>query len=164
MNVVYCANGHYVGLFNLRPSGWQDVLRAIAEEEREDAPHRAKYCATCGAKNLTACEHCGELLRPLTRMGGRPSYCTSCAKPLPWTEVALASAKEYTDELTELSAEDRETLKHSFDDLSVDTSRTPLAATRFKRILAKIAPAAGETLSKIAVEFASNAAKHLMGW
>jgi hypothetical protein len=164
MNVVYCTNGHYISLVNTRASNWQDVLRLAAENEREDAPHRAKYCATCGAKKISACEHCGELLKPLSSIGGRPSYCTGCSKPLPWTEVALASAKEYTDELAELSTEDKNALKSSFDDLSTDTARTPLAATRFKRIIAKVGPAAADALSKIAVDFATAAAKHMLGW
>jgi hypothetical protein len=54
-------------------------------------------------------------------------------------------------------------LKASFADLTVDTPRTPLAASRYKRIVSKLAPVAGDTLQKIVIEFVTNTAKSLMG-
>jgi hypothetical protein len=163
MNVVYCINGHFVAVFNQAARSWHEVQRIAREEERDDAPHLANFCASCGAKNLSACEHCKTLMRPLNRLGGRPSYCVECAKPFPWTEIALATAKEYTDELEGLSSEDKNTLKQSFDDLTTDTARTPLAASRFKRIFSKVAPAAGEALMKIFVSVVTDAAKKEIG-
>jgi hypothetical protein len=44
------------------------------------------------------------------------------------------------DELDELSPDDKELLKGSLDDLVADTPRTPLAATRFKKLVAKLGP------------------------
>jgi hypothetical protein len=48
--------------------------------------------------------------------------------------VALQAASEYTDELQGLSDGDKTSLKNSFGDLTVDSPRTALAASRFKRI------------------------------
>lgn len=72
-------------------------------------------------------------------------------------------AKEYTDELEELSADEKTNLKQTFEYLVADTSHTPLAANRFKRIVAKLAPAAQDILTKIIVEVATQAAKTGMG-
>lgn len=149
MNTVYCTNGHYIGAYNKGGRSWQAVVSAMAEEEREDAPHRAKFCATCGAKNLSACEHCDAPIRPVIHGRGRPSYCVECAEPFPWTAIALAAAKEYTDELDTLTDEDKALLKDSFADLTVDTARTPLAASRFKKMVAKAGPVADDALIQI---------------
>ena len=163
MNVVYCTRGHYVATYNMAARSWQGVLRVAAEEERGDAPHHAKHCAACGSKNLRVCEHCETPMRPLTRSGGRPSYCFECAEPFPWTANALATAEEYTDELDTLTDEDKVVLKESFADLTIDTVRTPLAASRYNRIVSKLAPFARETLQKIIVEVITNSAKKIMG-
>jgi hypothetical protein len=93
----------------------------------------------------------------------RPSYCGDCGKPHPWTTIALATANEYTDELEGLSTEDKTTLKGTFVDLTVDSPRTGLAASRFKRIVNTIAPTAKDILTKIIVEVATQAAKTGMG-
>jgi len=85
-------------------------------------------------------------------------------KPFPWTETALAAAREYTDDLDELSAEEKATLKGTFDDLAVDTARTPLAANRFKKFMTKVGPVAADVLQKIIETVATEAAKKAMGF
>lgn len=57
MNVVYCRNGYYIASYNRTAQSWQGVLIRVAEEERDDAPHKAKFCGICGAANLVTCEH-----------------------------------------------------------------------------------------------------------
>lgn len=73
--------------------------------------------------------------------------------------MALSAAKEYTDDLDQLSAGDKTALKATFDDLISDTARTPLAANRFKKLITKLGPVAGDALIKLAVNFATEAAK-----
>jgi hypothetical protein len=77
--------------------------------------------------------------------------------------MALFAAKEYTDDLDQLSAEEKKQLKATFDDLTSDTARTPLAANRFKKFVSKIGPVAGDVLTKIIVDFATEAVKKYMG-
>lgn len=98
----------------------------------------------------------------MDRPGVKPAYCGGCGKPYPWTEAALATAKEFADEL-DLEPDDKEKLKATFDDLTVDTPRTGLAAHRFKAFVRKIGPAAGDVLTKIMVNVATEAAKKGMG-
>jgi hypothetical protein len=65
-------------------------------------------------------------------------------KPYPWTAMALRAAKEYTDQTKALSLEDKADLTQSFDDLTMDTPRTPVAASRFKRILGSASGSKGD--------------------
>jgi len=91
-----------------------------------------------------------------------PSYCPNCGKPYSWTLEAIAAARDYADEL-ELSDEDKTSLKNTFADLTADTARTPLAATRFKKLIEKVGPAVGDGLIKIIVTIATEAAKKGIG-
>jgi len=98
--------------------------------------------------------------------GGRfkpPNYCGECGNPFPWTAAALSAASEYTDELEQLTQEEKDTLKNTLTDLTTDTSRTPLAASRFKTVIRKIGPVAGNTLQKIIENVLSEAAKRAIG-
>jgi len=96
-------------------------------------------------------------------VGSRPGYCGGCGKPFPWTETAVSAAKEYTDELDQLSPEEKTMLKGTFDDLTIDTARTPLAANRFKKLMNKIGPNAAGVLSKIVETVMTEAVKKMMG-
>jgi hypothetical protein len=122
------------------------------------------FCSKCGAKVVDNCASCGRAIRGAVRsdriVGGYtcPSYCQDCGKPFPWTEGALAAAKEYADEL-DLNADDKETLKSSIDELTSDTARTPLAASRFRKFMAKVTPEAGKALLQIVVSVATEEAK-----
>jgi hypothetical protein len=163
---IYCRNGHFNGYMpDPNPSydgekalhGWQVPL-----VEKELA--RRAFCPTCGLANVFECQHCEAAIESdEERAPERPAYCSSCGKPFPWTETALAAAMEYTDELDELSTEDKAALKATLNDLTADTPRTELAATRFKKFVRKVAPAAGETLTKIMVNVFTEAAKKMMG-
>jgi hypothetical protein len=86
-----------------------------------------------------------------------------CGNPFPWTETALAAAREYTDDLDQLDNDEKTSLKETFADLTVDTARTPLAASRFKKFVTKVGPVAGEVLRKIVETIATEAAKKSIG-
>lgn len=93
----------------------------------------------------------------------RPSYCGGCGKPFPWTETALAAAKECADELEDLSPEEKLALKGTFEDLTSDTPRTQIAASRFNGFMKKVGPVAAGTLKQIVVSIATETAKKWMG-
>jgi hypothetical protein len=141
-----CMNGHRVNSYS-----------------RTVSKYNSKFCTECGIAVIDSCQQCGGLIRggSLGRVVGRfkvPAYCQHCGKPFPWTDAALTAAKEYADEL-DLNADEKEQLKSSIDDLTSDTARTPLAASRFKRFMSKATPEAGKALLQIVVSVATEEAK-----
>lgn len=158
-NGMYCSNGHFQGLVvpGSHPVGPAYYLTDESLGGLQNAP---RFCPDCGARTIVACSHCQH---PIQVSGVRHSFCGECGAPYPWTETALVAAKEYADELDMLSADEKATLKKSFDDLTADTPRTPVAATRLKKIVAQAGPVAGKVLSKIIVNFATEAAMKLTG-
>jgi len=120
-------------------------------------------CPKCGMANINGCPHCKATIESdLESPSERPSYCVSCGKPFPWTETALTIAQEFTDELEELSTEDKTTLKGTFNDLIVYNPGTEVAVTRFKSIVKKAGSDAREVLTKIFVDLASETIAKLL--
>ena len=162
VRVTYCLNGHRVSRDEptriSRPS-MTELVRMIERDRVESYGPRQKFCDECGAKTLNACEKCHEAIRG----AWKPAYCGSCGNPFPWTESALEVAKDYADELEELTPAEKATLKASIDDLTIDTPRTEYAAHRFKKLMAKVGPVAGELFKKVVVEVGTEAAKKWTG-
>ena len=130
---------------------------------------RKSFCEDCGAPTIDQCQACGWPISgpgPNSWMGRPfkpPNYCGECGSPFPWTETALAAAKEYTDDLEELSPEEKDALKSTFPDLTSDTARTPLAVSRFKKFTSKIGPVASSILQKIIETVLTEAVKKSIG-
>jgi hypothetical protein len=165
-NAIYCRNGHFNGLV---PERDLSLIHAGAYHDWQEKQIREKlarlaFCPQCGAENLRGCLHCGtKTICPAEYASERPSYCCACGTPFSWTEIALATAREYTDELEQLSAEDKAALKATFADLTTDTPRTGLAASRFVKIISKISAPLGEMLKKIIVDVVTEAVKKAWG-
>jgi hypothetical protein len=134
------------------------------------------FCSTCGVKTITTCQKCQDEIRGLSRYarprdtmhGGniaptyvRPAYCPNCGEPYPWTDTALEAAADLASEI-ELSESDATALKATFADLVHDTPQTTVAASRFRRIIAKAGPMAAEGFKTILVNVVTEAAKKLM--
>lgn len=161
MHATYCLNGHYVGNTEATNPRYRAAAHRLSQFAPIDAQQPAAFCKQCGKKTISECQSCQARIETL-HMGVRPDYCGNCGKPYPWTELALATAKEYTDTL-DLSQEDKDALKGTFDDLTTDTPRTPMATNRFMKYLGQIGPAAGDVLKKTLVEFMTAAAKSMAG-
>lgn len=135
----------------------------------EDFPdHRSDYCPACGEKTIHACTNCNVPIRGHLRgafgTGNEPvkPYCHNCGKPFPWTERALAAAKELAEE-SALSEADQQILTESIRGMTSDTANTPLAASRFKKLVAKAGPVVGEAIRKTIVDVISESAKKMAG-
>src|ERR1700677_3622724 len=84
---------------------------------KEFPQFRKSFCEDCGAATISQCQTCGwpgAGLGPNSWMGGGgpyrpPRFCGECGTPFPWTEKALSAAKEYTDDLAQLSAKEKDT-------------------------------------------------------
>jgi len=151
-----CINGHVINS--------QSVSRP---------DHNSDFCDKCGAATITECQNCNKPIRGIyhspyhlissdvTSFALR-SFCPECGKAYPWTETRLKAAKELSDELENLSPEEREILKKSLDDIVWDTPQTPVAATRFKRLVAKAGPVVADSFRKILVDVLSETAKKII--
>lgn len=132
-----------------------------------------KFCDKCGAKTITACQKCNaqifgkyEVPEVIDLTGARfptPAYCPNCGTPYPWTEKGLEAARELTGELEGLTEGEKALLAKDLDDIIADTPRTPVAATRWKKALAKVGKETAHALREILIDIASETAKKQLG-
>jgi len=79
--------------------------------------------------------------------------------PYPWTKLKLQAAHELAQEIENISDEDRIILQQSIDELVKDTPLSPLAITRFKKIMLKVGQTTAEVFREILIDVLSEAAK-----
>ena len=141
---------------------WYDVMQVcqnghkITDPLKTEPQYGKQYCTNCGAPTTSTCEACKVEIQgwhhgSFTTSGPDiPSFCHACGQPYPWTQSRLKAARELAEEVEGLSESERESLKASLDDLVRDTPRTGLAATRFKRLVAKSGKGAAALRANIA--------------
>jgi hypothetical protein len=138
---------------------------------RRTPVHNAAYCPACGAATTTMCarKQCqkpipGWYWGPVSR--GRyetPRFCDGCGWPYPWTSATLKAAREMAAELEGLTPKEREALARSLDDLVKDSPQTTLAATRFKKLVAKATTdGAAAAFKQLLVRAVTEGAKQLL--
>ena len=128
---------------------------------------RQSFCDKCGSPTIVECAACnkpirGEYFTPDVFSLGEltaPAFCLHCGRAFPWTQARLDAARALADETDGLNEEERALLKKSLDDLVRDTPNTPLAAQRFKRLVAKTGKGVADTFHKVLVDVLSEAAK-----
>lgn len=154
-----------------KPENWYDTAQIctnghVINEQLKSSPHiKKKFCDRCGAPTITKCQYCRFTIKGTYHFGSnisswvRPSFCPDCGKPYPWTEAALKAAQEYSDELENLSPEERDLLKKSIDDIVRETPQATVAVSRFKRLVAKAGPVAADMYREILLPLLSEAVK-----
>ena len=132
----------------------------------EDLPqYSSDHCSDCGASTITACPSCDVSIRGYVRGSMSfaeyvvPKFCSACGEPYPWTASALEAAKAMAEEIGGLSEDERSALSASLEDLVRDTPRSPVAAMRFKRYLAKAGTSAASAFKDILIGVISESAK-----
>ncbi|MBA7708170.1 hypothetical protein ES703_117062 [subsurface metagenome] len=153
---------------------WYDTAQIctnghVINEQLVSSPHiNKKFCDKCGTPTITNCQYCRATIKgayhfgPNTSSWKRPSFCPDCGKPYPWTEAKLKAAQELSDELANLSLEERSMLKKSLDDIIRDTPQTTVAANRFKKLVAKAGKVAADGFRDILVDVLSETAKKII--
>jgi hypothetical protein len=146
-----CKNGHVVN----------DCAGTMPEF---NSPH----CSQCGQETISTCPKCKTAIRGMYHSSGvivgggtrpAPPFCFQCGSPYPWTESRLSAAREYLRELDRLTENEKGVVSRSLDDLVRDTPNTPVAALRFKTMLAKVGSAAADGLKSILVDITVESAK-----
>ncbi len=132
---------------------------------------RATYCERCGAQTITQCPHCNAMIRGWYHVPGvisaapyiPPAFCHECGNPFPWTERAREAAKEIARDSKALSEAEVEELDGAIRDLSADSSRTPLAVSRFRKLTAKMGTEGAGLVRAVIAGVISAAAKSALG-
>jgi hypothetical protein len=155
--VAYCRKGHLVALVQrIRVPGGFSLIWVRSQSGIRIGVRAPDFCYECGAPILQECEQCSA---PIA-LGAK--YCGGCGEALPWTEEALNAAREYTDEIDDLSQEEKTELKNTFSDLTIETARTPLALSRFQRYMKRLGPTVGKTLHEILIEVTAETVKRTL--
>lgn len=131
------------------------------------------FCQRCGAPTVTACGHCSEALRGryfstdrMTLVGNGysiPKHCFNCGKAFPWTQRALDEIAELARDEGGIDEDDTARLIEAVESLSSDGQPDAVAASRFKKIVAKAGGPTGKAIEQIAVQVISAAAKATLG-
>jgi len=155
---------------------WYDTAQicinghVINSMTRFASQRNSSFCQKCGAPTITNCQECGDDIRGYYHVSGvidlgsnyiLPSFCQNCGKPYPWTAAKLKEAQEFSDELDNLSLEEREILKKSIDDIIRDRNTT-VSANRYKMFAAKAGKSAADGLWFIIRDLVSETAKKII--
>jgi len=150
-----CMNGHVItSILNAHPI------------------HSQKYCSQCGALTISTCPKCNKAIRgsyyhpdwsqDYDGIYKKPGFCHNCGTAYPWMESKLKAARDLSDELENLTPDERDLLKKSLDDIVRDTPQTTVAALQFKKLAAKAGSIAASALRDILVDIVSEAAKKVI--
>lgn len=74
----------------------------------------------------------------------------------------LRAARKLTNQLADLSEEEKETLKNTLDDIVRGTPKTNLAAGIFGKIIQRIGPDAAQSLKSILISITTQEAKDII--
>lgn len=129
-----------------------------------------KFCSKCGSKTITMCPTCNTNIRGMEdfdvpTIGAKyelPSYCPECGTPYPWTQSKLDAMKELIDFDDELSSEEKSYMSNNIKDLTVDTPKTKVVATKFNVFLHKAGSVTASAIRDILVDIASETAKKII--
>jgi hypothetical protein len=116
-----------------------------------------KFCADCGAKTMSKCLGCGVFIQYNdARVHYVPNYCTECGEPFPWVTTALEELDRVTDEATELTAQDKASLKRAYPELTKNTAKTRGAFETLKALYVKFSPSAMAVLKPVLISVATD--------
>jgi len=137
-----------------------------------DPTRSQKYCSQCGALTITTCPKCNNQIRgsyydpawgqDYEGSYKKPGFCHNCGTAYPWMDSKLKAARDLSDELDNLTQDERDLLKKSLDDIVRDTPQTTVSALRFKKLATKASSIAASALKDILVDIASEAAKKVI--
>jgi hypothetical protein len=156
---------------------WYDVAQIclnghVVNEKSKEFPERnKKFCDQCGAVTITACQKCGAAIPGYYHEPGiirpelaytPPAFCPHCGAGFSWIESRLQIGRELAQELEGLSAEEKETLIKSLDEIVKDTPRTTLACIHLKKLFDKAGQGTDALFKEIFNDFISKTAKKLL--
>lgn len=129
-----------------------------------------KYCSNCGAKTISSCPSCNTPIRGKYNADNvvilqdykAPSYCFSCGKPFPWTQSRIDAIAELIEFDNQLSKDEKLYISNNVNELTIDTPKTKVVATKVKFYLSEAATATADAIKDILVEIISESAKKII--
>lgn len=148
----------------------------VVNEATRSAPDlSSKFCKKCGQPTIEQCPSCAAQIKgrnhalgthgtpstSSTRESRVPLYCYNCGKYYPWTQTTLDTAKELLSE-EDLTPEDKAKIAESLPDIITQTPRTPLAATRIRKVVDKMSGVGKEGFEQLLSDITTESAKRLI--
>lgn len=128
-----------------------------------------EYCPQCGTRVITTCQECNEPIKGWLESEGmiylgkrtkeKPSYCSKCGKPFPWTKSILESAAELISLDEELTESDKSLIKSAMPDLLVETPKTKVAEAKFKKVFNNASTFLKDSMYNLLVDVLSESVK-----
>jgi hypothetical protein len=126
-----------------------------------------EFCEICGEKTLSTCPKCNAGIRGSYWSPGivsvhkyhPPNHCRACGAPFPWTQRAIEAAIALSVESGGLQGEDADKFAAAVKDLVIESPQTPLAASRFKKLVAKAGKETAGAIRDVLVDIVSETAK-----
>jgi hypothetical protein len=160
-----------------RRERWTDVAQIcgnghlINDASGARPDNNEKFCTRCGAAVIDRCPSCEHLIRgsrvlgssPIPgSMGLVPMFCCNCGQPFPWTNVGLTAAREVLDADPTLSRTEKDAAVQDLEDVARGTPRAPVAASRFREMLSKVATGTASSMRELGVSLLSETAKRMI--
>jgi hypothetical protein len=144
-----CLNGHVVN-----------------EYARSQPRSNQDFCARCGERTITQCQHCNTEIQGRYRVPGviggqyhRPSFCYKCGTPFPWTVTGIEAALELASTAESLTEADKAELSKAIDDLVKNTPRAGVAEAKFKSLMKRSGRKLAEGLKSVLIDIVSETVK-----
>jgi hypothetical protein len=125
-----------------------------------------KFCEKCGEATVRNCPVCNDIIRGnvnfqtgrSTVIKSPPHFCHNCGKAYPWTERALATAKELVELSTAIKESEKPQVIEAIIVSSTGTSQASVGAETLK----KYWPVLGSTLKDVVTNVLSETAKKIL--
>jgi hypothetical protein len=143
----------------------------VTNNHVSDEARNQIFCNRCGAKTITACQHCEGPIRGAHRYNPHSptlpppeAYCLHCGRPYPWTQASFDALRAIATVSEGLSDDDREQLAEMLPDLITreDTPRTHVVALKMKKLLKKGGTVFAEAVRKTIVDVTSETIKKIL--
>ncbi len=126
-----------------------------------------KYCSRCGVETFSECPKCSAPIRGQSKPKGtilanskymKPYYCYQCSFPYPWTSKIINNAVELAS-LDEIGEENIQLIRDAIPDLIVETPKTPVAVTKYKKGISNARGFIKDALRQLLVDVVCELAK-----
>lgn len=145
----------------------------VNDSTKKSPEFSSKFCKKCGKPTIEQCPSCVAQIKGRYHAPGTPSmsstrespvplYCHNCGKTYPWTQTMLDTAIELISEEDGLTPEDKDRIIESLPDIITQTPRTPLAATRIRKVFDKMSGVGKDGFKQLLSDITTESAKRLI--